>query len=141
MSEYVITTNTLALRGARVAVDAAIAHAEQLGVAVCVVVADRGGDMLAFARMDGAPILSTGIAQDKAYTVAAFNGIPTHEWWPLIESEPALRNGIVHTPRLVVFGGGVALRPDGQLVGAIGVSGGTAGQDREIAEAAAAALD
>src|SRR5258705_10887140 len=111
MSEHVITTSTLTLLGARVAVDAAIAHAQQLGVPVCVAVADRGGDMLGFARMDGAPILSTAIAQDKAYTVAAFNGMPTHEWWPVIESEPALRNGIVHTPRLVVFGGGVALRP------------------------------
>jgi uncharacterized protein GlcG (DUF336 family) len=58
----------------------------------------------------------------------------------MIEGEPALREGIVHRDRLVVFGGGVPLRVDGALVGAVGVSGGSAEQDREIAEAGAAAL-
>jgi uncharacterized protein GlcG (DUF336 family) len=131
---------TLTYAGARVAVDAAGARAEALGVPVNIAVVDLAGDLLAFARLDGAPLLSGSIAQDKAYTVAAFNGVPTHAWFGLIEAEPALREGIVHRDRLVIFGGGVPVTVDGTLVGAVGVSGGTAEQDREIAEAGASAV-
>lgn len=137
---HVRTQQTMTYAGARAAVDAAMARAEEIGVAVNIAVADPSGALLAFARMDGAALLSSGIAQDKAWTVAAFNGIATHEFFGLIENEPALREGIVHRERLVVFGGGVPVRVDGVLVGAVGVSGGTAEQDREVAEAGAAAL-
>lgn len=105
-----------------------------------IAVVDLAGALLAFARLDGAPLLSGAIAQDKAYTVAAFNGIPTHAWFGLIEAEPALREGIVHRDRLVIFAGGVPVTVDGVLVGAIGVSGGTAEEDRQIAEAGAGAV-
>jgi uncharacterized protein GlcG (DUF336 family) len=131
---------TLTYAGARVAVDAAEAMAQVLGVPVNIAVVDLAGALLAFARLDGAPLLSGSIAQDKAYTVAAFNGVPTHAWFGLIEAEPALREGIVHRDRLVIFGGGVPVTVDGTLVGAVGVSGGTAEQDREIAESGAAAV-
>ncbi len=90
--------------------------------------------------MDGAPRLTAQIAADKAWTVASFNGLPTHDWWPMIEHDPALVHGITQTPRLVVFGGGVALRVEGRVVGAIGVSGGSSADDRAVAEAGAAAL-
>jgi glc operon protein GlcG len=131
---------TLTLAGAQAALGAAVEDAHALGLAVCVAVADAAGGLLAFARMDGAPLLSAGLAQDKAYTVAAFNGVPTHEWFGLIETEPALLHGIVKTDRLVVFGGGVPVLLDGAVVGAVGVSGGSAEQDRQVAEAGAAAL-
>jgi glc operon protein GlcG len=131
---------TLTYAGARVAVDAAETRARLLGVPVNIAVVDLAGALLAFARLDGAPLLSGSIAQDKAYTVAAFNGVPTHAWFGLIEAEPALREGIVHRDRLVIFGGGVPVTVDGTLVGAVGVSGGTAEQDREIAESGAAAV-
>jgi glc operon protein GlcG len=131
---------SLTYAGARAALDAAVTHAEQIGVPVNVCVADPSGNALATARMDGAALLSSSIAADKAYTVAAFNGVPTHAWFDLIEDEPALRAGIVHRDRLVVFGGGVAVRLDDEVVGAVGVSGGSAEQDREIAEAGAAAV-
>ena len=130
---------TLTYAGARVAVDAAAAWAQTLGVPVNIAVVDLAGALLAFARLDGAPLLSGSIAQDKAYTVAAFNGVPTHAWFGLIEAEPALREGIVHRDRLVIFAGGVPVTVDGALVGAVGVSGGTAEQDRQIAEAGAGA--
>jgi uncharacterized protein GlcG (DUF336 family) len=90
--------------------------------------------------MDDAPLLSMQIAVDKAWTVANFGGLPTHEWWGLIEDDPALVHGITQTPRLVVFGGGIPLLVAGALVGAIGVSGGSAAQDREVADAGAATL-
>ncbi len=137
---HVRTQQTITYAGARAAVDASLAQAEQLGVAVNIAVTDPSGALIAFARMDGAALLSTGIAQDKAWTVSAFNGIATHEFFELIQHEPALREGIVHRDRLVVFGGGVPIRIDGVLVGAVGVSGGTAEQDREVAEAGAAAV-
>lgn len=131
---------TLTYAGARAALDAAVAHAEALGVPVNVCVADHTGDALATARMNGAALLSYSIAVDKAYTVAAFQGVPTHDWFDLIKGEPALREGIVHRDRLVVFGGGVPICDGGEVVGAVGVSGGSAEQDREIAEAGAAAV-
>lgn len=107
-----------------------------VNIAVC----DAGGNQLAFARLDGAPLLSISIAHDKAYSVAAFNGIPTDEWFGMIEAEPALREGIVHRDRLVIFAGGSPVTIDGALVGAVGVSGGTAEQDGEIAAAGASAI-
>lgn len=130
----------ISLAGAGVVLDAAIDAAAAMGVAVCLVVCDAGGNVVASARMDGAPILSLQIATDKAWTVAAFNGVPTSAWWGMIESEPSLVHGITHTPRLVVFGGGEALRIDGRLVGAIGISGGSSEQDAELAIAGANAL-
>jgi glc operon protein GlcG len=131
---------TLTYAGARAVVDVAAARAEALGVPVNIAVVDLAGALLAFARLDGAALLSGSIAQDKAYTVAAFNGVPTHAWFGLIEAQPALRDGIVHRDRLVIFAGGVPVTVDGTLVGAVGVSGGTAAQDRQIAEAGAGAV-
>ena len=75
------------------------------------------------------------VARNKAYTVASFNGMPTHAWWPLLADDPALVHGFTETPRLVVFAGGVPVRVDGAVVGAVGVSGGSSEQDRAIAEA------
>jgi glc operon protein GlcG len=131
---------TLSYDGARAVVDTAAARAQELGVPTNIAVVDLAGALLAFARLDGAPLLSGAIAQDKAYTVAAFNGVPTHAWFAMIEAEPALREGIVHRERLVIFAGGVPVTVGGTLVGAVGVSGGTAEQDREIAEAGASAV-
>ncbi|MCQ4079123.1 heme-binding protein [Streptomyces sp. RB6PN25] len=133
-----INASTIGWEAARNAVDAAVAEATSLGVVVCVAVVDRAGHLLAYGRMDGAPLLSGQLAQDKAYTVAAF-GLPTHEWFNLIKDETALLHGIVKTERLVVFGGGVPVTVDGELVGAVGVSGGSTEEDRLVAECGAAA--
>ena len=136
----VIPMSSLSLSAARRVADAAVAAAGQHGVAVCIAVTDPSGEPIVTVRMDGAPRLSAGIARNKAYTVAAFNGLPTHVWWPAIADDPALVHGLTHTPGLVVFGGGVAVTLDGEMVGAVGVSGGSTDQDRAIAEAAATAL-
>lgn len=135
-----IATATISLTGARKVLDAALAAAEAAGLEMCIVVADTAGEPVLSARMDGAPRLSARIAADKAYTVAGFNGMPTDLWWGAIKDEPALVHGITHTPRLTIFGGGVPLIVGGQLVGAIGASGGSAEQDATIATAGAAAL-
>jgi glc operon protein GlcG len=139
----VIDARTIGFAAAQRIVDAAVKKADSLGLTVCVAVADRAGHLLAYARMDGAPLLSEQIAQDKAYTVAAF-GRPTHEWFDLIKDDPALLHGIVKTDRLVVFGGGAPVIVDNEvgneIVGAVGISGGSAEQDRAIAEDAAAVV-
>ncbi|WP_134700657.1 heme-binding protein [Ammoniphilus sp. YIM 78166] len=113
--------------GSRMA-EAAVKRAEQLGIKINVAIVDEGGHLVHFRRMDQAPILSIEIAQNKAYTAIAF-GLPTHEWYPLISKEPALRDGIVHTPRLVIFGGGFPIKIVDEVIGGIGVSGGTAEED------------
>jgi len=133
-------TRSLTLDGARKVLDAALAKAGEMGIAFCIVVTDPSGEPIVSARMDGAPRLSAGIAANKAFTVTGFGGMPSGNWWPMIAEEPALVHGITHTPRLIIFGGGVPIRSEGELVGAIGVSGGSADDDTVVAEAGAAAL-
>jgi uncharacterized protein GlcG (DUF336 family) len=134
------TVPTVSYHAAVRVIAAAVEQAAAEGIAVCAAVTDPGGNLVCFARMDGAPLLSAKIAEDKAYTVAAFNGVPTGDWYGMIKDEPSLLTGIVHRDRLVVFGGGVPLTVGGQVVGAIGVSGGSAGQDVLVATAGATAL-
>ncbi len=132
--------NTISLAAAQRVLAAAMAHAQTMGRLFCLCIADPAGEPVLSARMDGAPRLSARIAADKAYTVAGFGGMPTDRWWGAIENEPALVHGITKVPRLIVFGGGVPLYSKGGLVGAIGVSGGSADEDAEVARAGAAAL-
>jgi uncharacterized protein GlcG (DUF336 family) len=121
------------------AVAAAAKKAVELKLKMCIAVADEAGDLKAFARMDGAPKLSIQISQDKAYTAAAFS-MPTHSWFEFIKNDPPLLHGITHTPRLVVFGGGFPIMLKGEMVGAIGLSGGHYSQDMECARAALEAI-
>ncbi len=97
--------------------------AEEIGKRMAIAVCDPAGTLKAFLRMDGSPLLAVNIAQDKAYTAAAF-GISTDKWHEFIKNDPPLAMGIVHVPRLVIYGGGYPIRIDGNLIGGIGVSGG-----------------
>jgi uncharacterized protein GlcG (DUF336 family) len=121
------------------AVAAAAKKAAELNLRMCIAVCDEGGDLKAFARMDGAPKLSIQISQDKAYTAASYS-IPTHAWFDFIKNDPPLLHGITHTPRLIVFGGGFPIMLKGEMVGAIGVSGGHYSQDMDCARAALEAI-
>jgi len=136
----VVPMSALSLGAAQRVADAAIADAHSKDVAACVAICDPAGTPILTLRMDGAPRLCAGIALNKAYTVAAFNGMPTDKWWPLLADDPALAHGFPHTPRLIVFPGGVPVHVDGALVGAVGVSGGSTEQDQEIAQAGASAV-
>jgi uncharacterized protein GlcG (DUF336 family) len=119
---------------------AAEAKAGELGKAFVIAVADDGGNLKALSRMDGAPLLSVQIAQDKAYTAAGF-GLPTHGWHDFIKDDPPLAAGAPSgIDRLVVFGGGYPISVEDEVVGGIGVSGGHYSEDMEVAEAALAAL-
>lgn len=114
--------------------------AQELGIGINITVVDAGGQLLAFERMDNAPLLSIEISQNKAYSAAAF-GVPTHEWYPMIKDTPQLKHGIVHTPRLVIFGGGYPIFNGETLAGAIGVSGGTEEEDQLCCQAALELLE
>jgi uncharacterized protein GlcG (DUF336 family) len=106
----------------------AIQKAEELGIKINVAVTDSSGVLMAFLRMPGAFLHSIDISIDKAYTAASF-GFPTSQWMSIIENDPALREGIVQRPRLVIFGGGVPVRIGDDLIGGVGVSGGSAEED------------
>jgi Uncharacterized protein, possibly involved in utilization of glycolate and propanediol len=119
---------------------AARAKAEAMGKPMIIAICDESGALKSYERMDGAPLLSVQIAQDKAYTAISF-GMPTHTWHEFIKNDPPLADGIVKTDRLVVFGGGYPIMIDGQVVGGIGVSGGHYTDDMEVAQAGLAALE
>lgn len=133
--------NIISLEGARQAIAAAMAKAEELEVPVNIAVSDAGGNLVSCDRMDGAALMSMSIAQNKANSVVSFGGMPTDGWMDLFNSDDeSVKLGIPHTPGLVVFGGGSPITVDGQLVGAVGVSGGTSAEDKAISDAGAAAV-
>ena len=118
-------------------VDAAVAKANELGVCENVVILDDGGNLKAFSRMDGAPILCIEMAQNKAYT--ALLGVSTQEFFDFIQGDPSLLAGIPTLPRVAVWGGGFPIKVDGEIVGAIGLSGApTVQNDVDCAQAALA---
>ena len=111
------------------------AHARQLGVNVVIAICNEDGVLMGLRRMDGAAMISADLAQDKAYTAASF-GRPTHEWYDAIKHDPALVHGLNKAARFTLLGGGLPIMAQGALIGAIGVSGGTAEDDVAIAQAA-----
>ena len=127
-----IVKRSIDAKTAQAAIEGAVARARQMGLTMCIAVTYETGELKAFHRMDGAPKLSVQIAQDKAYTSAGY-GFPTHGWYDFIKDDPPLLHGIVHTPRLVVFGGGYPIKEKGEMIAAIGVSGGHYTQDMECA--------
>jgi len=131
---------SISARLARQIIDAARARASAEGGAYCLAVVDESGVLKAFERMDGAPLLSVQIAQDKAYTAAGF-GLATDAWFDFIKDDAPLALGApTGIERLVPFGGGYPIQVDGSLVGGLGVSGGHYSQDMGIAQAGLAAI-
>jgi len=121
-------------------VEAAIARASEIGQLSVVAILDEAGVLKAFRRMDGAPLLSVQVAQDKAYTAVGF-GMATDAWYDFIKEDGPLALGApTGIDRLIVFGGGYPIVVGGVTVGAIGVSGGHYNQDMDVAKAGLAVL-
>ena len=138
---HTVQRPTLSAEASQLIIAAAEAKAAELGLAASIAVLDESGILRAFKRMDGAALVTVSSSQDKAYTAVGF-GIPSHAWYPMIKDDPALLNGVPSAiDRLVIFGGGIPIKVDGDLVGGVGVGGGSHQQDREVAEAGLAALD
>jgi uncharacterized protein GlcG (DUF336 family) len=117
------------------------ATATASGALVSVAVVDAGGHLVTFERMDGAEIAGPVLARDKAFTAAAHR-IATHELTALVQPGADLAGmNSADNGRYIAFAGGVPLWDDDRVVGAVGVSGGSADQDRAAAEAAAALFE
>jgi uncharacterized protein GlcG (DUF336 family) len=131
---------TVQLTEARSIIAAATKKAEELGQPMNIAVVDAGGNLLAFERMENAWIGSIDIAQKKAFTSRAFDittkDLATH-------SQSGQQFFGIHASndgKIMIFAGGIPLKQDGVVVGAIGVSGGSGEQDHAVAVAGAAAL-
>ena len=114
---------------------AAVSHASGIGALVSVAVVDQGGHLVHFQRMDGAEVAGPTLAVDKAFTAVAHR-IETAALAELTQPGGELwglqANG---GGRYVVFGGGLPCWRDGLVIGAIGVSGGSAAEDAACASA------
>mgnify|MGYP001821157127 CR=1 FL=1 len=132
----VATAPRLTLAGADALVAAAREKADELGVAVVIHVADHGGHPLALARMDGSPTFSLVVAAKKAWTAVAA-GDDTRRLASAFIGDDTLLHGVAgNVDELIPVGGGVPVMVDGEVAGAIGVSGATEEQDHDIAQAA-----
>ena len=131
MSDLTDTQQSISLKAALMAAQAAVDKARSLGIRVAVAVVDRSGNTVAFLRMTGTHLHSSDIATDKAYTAVGF-GRDTAEWDAVLATRSAaLRQGLMQRPRFTAFGGGLAIRLDKERIGGIGVSGGSEAQDVE----------
>lgn len=131
---------TVSLEDARRVIAAGEAKAAELGQPSNIAVADAGGNLVAHVRMDGAWLGSIAISIDKAFTARALD-ISTKDLAD--NAGPGQQFYGIHVSnhgRIMIFAGGVPLRRNGVVVGAVGVSGGSGEQDQAAAEAAAAAL-
>lgn len=131
---------TVNLSDARTVIAAAEKKASEIGQPMNIAVADAGGNLVSHVRMDGAWLGSIDISINKAYTSKAFdiqtkdlaeNAQPNQQFYGIHASNHG---------RIMIFAGGIPLVSNDQIVGAIGVSGGTGEQDQAVAEAGAAAL-
>lgn len=130
----------LTLAAARRVVHAALDTGRSLGVPLAVAVVDSGDQLVAFERMDGADLVSVRLSRDKAYT-ALVNRMPTADLGPMVQPGTEFYGyDSVAGGRMIVFAGGLPLERHGVLVGAVGVSGGSADQDAAAATAGARAF-
>jgi len=131
------------LEMAQKALAAAIAKAEEIGSPSSVAIIDSGRELVAFGRMNGALLASVEISQAKAYTARSVNsatkdvGAWAQPGGPLYGIETA---HMAAGRALVTFGGGVPITVGGEVIGAVGVAGGSPDQDHEVASAGANSL-
>jgi len=127
------TTQTIEYSEAKQIIDAIVEKALQMKKPAVVAVADSHGELIAFARMDGAPISSIRIAMNKAWT-AARERKPTKEIGDKVR-HPEKGHDIAYygDPKFVGWGGGIPVWSDGEVIGAIGVSGLSSLEDIELA--------
>ena len=130
----------LTLNDAMKVINAAQQKAVAIGQPMNIAVADGGGNLVAHVRMDGAWLGSIDISIKKAFTARAFD-LATKDLAPL--AQPGGDFFGINTSnqgRVMIFAGGVPLRRAGEIVGAIGVSGGSGEQDQMVADAGAASF-
>ena len=131
----------ITLEEAQRIISAAEDKARQMGQPMNIAVMDAGRNLVAFHRMDGAWVASTDIAIDKAFTSAG-RGLTTRKLGEMAQpGQPLFGINTTNSGRIVIFAGGIPLMRDSEVIGAIGVSGGTVDEDHEVAQAGVNALD
>jgi uncharacterized protein GlcG (DUF336 family) len=129
----------MTMEKAQTIIGAGIVKAKEIGQPMNIAVVDAGANLTAFTRMDGAWLGSVDIAINKAFTAKAFD-ISTLELGR--NSQPGDQFFGIHVSnhtRVMIFAGGIPIKANGQIVGAVGVSGGSGKQDQAVAEAVVAA--
>ena len=133
-------TLMLTLSDARRIIAAAEAEAARIGQPMNIAVADAGGNLISHVRMDNAWLGSIDISIKKAYTSRAFD-IATNDLAQHSQSGGQFFGiNASNDGKIMIFAGGIPLKKDGKVVGAIGVSGGSGEQDHKVAEAGAKAV-
>ncbi len=125
----------LTYNGARIVLDACVAKAAEMGVPQCVVVVDSGGHLLAFARMDGAKVLSFFTAMQKAQTAASSRSATG-----AAPQDFGVNLALASGSRVTNLKGGLPIIVKNHVVGAVGIGSGTPDQDIAVAEAGIDAL-
>lgn len=130
-----LTIKRLDIDEAQILIEGAAAKARELGIPMCIAVTDESGHLIRFDRMDGGKVSSISIAIDKAFTGAvARKG--THEYNQLcVPGSQTFGIHISNGGHFCIIGGGLPVIVEGAIVGGIGVSSGTADQDRVCSEA------
>lgn len=130
----------VSLKDAKRVIEAAEREAEKIGQPMNIAVADAGGNIVAHVRMDNAWMGSIDISQKKAWTSRAFD-ISTKDLAEHCQSGGQFFGiNASNDGRVMIFAGGIPLKKDGKVVGAVGVSGGSGEQDHAVAEAGAKAF-
>ena len=126
----------LDLADARRLIAAGEKKAVELGIPYNIAVVDAGGGLVAHVRMDNAWLGSVDIAINKAWTARAFD-TATDDLAKLTQSgQQGFGLNTTNNSRVVIFGGGIPIKIDGVVIGAIGASGGSVEQDIMVARAA-----
>ena len=131
--------NNLSLEKARKIIRAGERKAKEMNIAAVFAVVNPEGNLIIEERMDNAILVSVEVAYKKAYTAAALK-LNTQDLTALVQPG-AMFYGLQSDPKYIVFGGGMLLKVDGKIVGAVGVSGGSAQEDMEIAKACVKAFE
>ncbi|MEI6856676.1 heme-binding protein [Psychrilyobacter sp.] len=125
----------ITLKAAKIMIERAIIKAEETEVPAVVSIVDAGGNLLAMERMDDVFVTSIDIANNKAYTSWALR-CGTDEMSKVIQPGESLYGlNLTNDARIICFGGGFPIIMDNQVIGAIGVSGGSVEEDMAIAKA------
>lgn len=113
----------------------------EMGIPMAISVVDAAGNQVALSRQDGCRFMAPAVATGKAFAAAAFRR-PSGTLHEIAVSNPGFLSGVIsiHQGRMVPAKGAVPVERDGQTIGAVGVSGGSADEDEEIAYVAIAAL-
>ena len=129
----------LSLEKARKIVRVGEKKAKEMNLSAVFTIVNSEGNLIIEERMDTAILVSIDVAYKKAYTAAALK-LNTEDLTALVQPG-AMFYGLQSDPKYIVFGGGMLLKVNGKIVGAVGVSGGTAQEDIEIAKACVEAFE